>query len=65
MLFIYSSILFNIESSLSSFLFINSSPVSGSVNVPVGKVSQVFGLYILPNSLSIAFSFDSSKNTTL
>ncbi|MBT3729185.1 hypothetical protein HOG27_03860 [bacterium] len=64
MLFMYSSILFRIDSSLSSFLTISSSHVSGSAFVQAINVSPVLGLYILPRSLSIAFSFDNSKKTT-
>jgi hypothetical protein len=64
-LFINSSILFRIDISLSSFLLINSSQDSGSNITQEGNVSHVLGLYILQSNLSIAFSFDNSKNTTL
>jgi hypothetical protein len=62
---IYKSILFNIAFLLSSALFSNLSQVCGSNLVPAGKVSDVLGLYILPNNLAFDFSTDNSNNTTL
>jgi hypothetical protein len=55
----YKSILFSIAVSLSSDLFSSLSHVSGSITVPALKVSDVFGLYILHNNLSLAFCSDS------
>jgi len=62
---IYKLILFKIASSLSSALFSNLSQVCGSNLVPDGKVSDVLGLYILPNNLCLDFSSESSNKTTL
>jgi hypothetical protein len=50
---------------LSSALFSNLSQVFRSNFVQERKVSQVFGLYILPRSLAFDFFGDNSNKTTL